>query len=1008
MDKSLNENKKPKKKKSFIKRIFIGLGSAFFLIVILAVLLPYFFKDDIIAMLKDNINENLNAKVEFSDLDISLFKHFPDFSLAIHDISMVNNNAGDTIFEAPEIDLTVDLKPVILSKNKLKIKHFAVLNPNLRLYVDAEGKSNFDIFKADADKSQQEESTGLKDISLKNYIIKNANILYVDKQSNVKLDINALKHEGDGDFSNGIFSLNTHTSIPEITIVQNTIPILKNAKLQAGLDFAIDIDKMFIDIVKSNLRLNDLVLESKGHLILNDDNIDMNMNINAPGNNFKEIFSIIPNAYTKEYDDITAKGFFTFKAGIKGKYVYDTEQYPDFDLSIKSKDGYIKYPDLKIPLENINSDIHIYKKGSIDNTTIDIKGLTFSINNKLNMLKLSVKNLFGNMAFNGKYKGILDLKELSAAFPLNDIKSMNGTINSDVVFALDKNLTRKKLQGDADITRLSLDYNDLPPISLGHAGIDFNDDNIAISLKDMKAGATDFNGNATLDNVLSYITDKAGIVIGLDGKSHLVNADEWLQDGDTEEKEPADKDLMKLLKKQVKFKASLDIDKLIYEDYDMRNISVNAVYNADKLDINGMSLLLSGSRFDIAGTLSNLVEWVFLDNTLQGNMNIESPYFDVDKFMATGQDNTQTSEEMPFELPENMDINLRTGISKLSYEKKKLANLHGNVNIGDRRMSFDDFSVKAFGGDIQLAGSLATVEEKDPLFDIKYKMTGIRYDEIFNSVVTYRKLAPLARYMHGVFDANFKIDGKLTEDLSPVLTSLTATGIVKTIDAYIKSYPPLQHLASKLQINTLKDLKLENTKSIIEIINGAVNVKPFDVTYDGMRFNISGVHKLDQTIDYKIKAIIPRSKIAKVPGGKSVNKGLDYVLSLANSAGAKVGDLQNVKLDIILQGPFDNPKIKIRYAGSEDDELKNSVNNKIDNTVNDAKDKVNEQLDKTQDKIKQKVNQAVDSTKNKAKKELDEQKNKVKDKAKKELEKVDSTVKKKTKKILDKFNPFKK
>ena len=39
--------------------------------------IPYFFKDKIIALIKENINESLYATVDFTDVDISLLRNFP-------------------------------------------------------------------------------------------------------------------------------------------------------------------------------------------------------------------------------------------------------------------------------------------------------------------------------------------------------------------------------------------------------------------------------------------------------------------------------------------------------------------------------------------------------------------------------------------------------------------------------------------------------------------------------------------------------------------------------------------------------------------------------------------------------------------------------------------------------------------------------------------------------------------------------------------------------------------
>jgi uncharacterized protein involved in outer membrane biogenesis len=56
------------------------------LILILA-LVPFFFQDQIEQNLKDNINKNLNAKVEWSDLNLSLLADFPNAEVSLENVS---------------------------------------------------------------------------------------------------------------------------------------------------------------------------------------------------------------------------------------------------------------------------------------------------------------------------------------------------------------------------------------------------------------------------------------------------------------------------------------------------------------------------------------------------------------------------------------------------------------------------------------------------------------------------------------------------------------------------------------------------------------------------------------------------------------------------------------------------------------------------------------------------------------------------------------------------------
>ncbi len=53
----------------------------------------------------------LNAKVEFSDVSLSLFKSFPNLAISVEDLTIINNEPfeGDTVISAKTIGVSVDL-----------------------------------------------------------------------------------------------------------------------------------------------------------------------------------------------------------------------------------------------------------------------------------------------------------------------------------------------------------------------------------------------------------------------------------------------------------------------------------------------------------------------------------------------------------------------------------------------------------------------------------------------------------------------------------------------------------------------------------------------------------------------------------------------------------------------------------------------------------------------------------------------------------------------------------
>ena len=114
-----------KKKKSLVSKI-LKWGSITALVLIIAVIsIPFLFKDKIVVMVTNTINNNINATVTFKEADLSLLKHFPLISLTVNDVVVANKApfVGDTLFNTKELSLSLKLTELFKnSKETLSIK----------------------------------------------------------------------------------------------------------------------------------------------------------------------------------------------------------------------------------------------------------------------------------------------------------------------------------------------------------------------------------------------------------------------------------------------------------------------------------------------------------------------------------------------------------------------------------------------------------------------------------------------------------------------------------------------------------------------------------------------------------------------------------------------------------------------------------------------------------------------------------------------------------------------
>src|SRR5690606_39468387 len=72
--------------------------------------------------------------------------------------------------------------------------------------------------------------------------------------------------------------------------------------------------------------------------------------------------------------------------------------------------------------------------------------------------------------------------------------------------------------------------------------------------------------------------------------------------------------------------------------------------------------------------------------------------------------------------------------------------------------------------------------------------------DVCSSDLTVEKLMPAGKYIAGKMTSNLTVKGKLDQEMSPVLNSLTGAGDLLLIDGVLSKFEPVERLAEKLNI----------------------------------------------------------------------------------------------------------------------------------------------------------------------------------------------------------------
>src|SRR5690606_3969175 len=315
--------------------------------------------------------------------------------------------------------------------NNIKVLGIYLQSPRINALVNKDGIANWDIVKEEEVTIEEDTLSSAFNMSLKKYTIHDGYINYADESSGTYASFEGVEHSGSGDFTQDVFTLQTITNAKAASITQDAIPYLVNTKTDIKAAIIIDNATSTYSFDTDDILLNNLLLKAKGFFqLVNDSTYNMDIRFESPSNDFKDILSLIPSMYKKDFDKLNASGGAAVNGFVKG--TYSPQQMPAYDVKLEVRNGSFQYPDLPKPVTNIQLDLRAHNvDGRMDNTVIDISKGHLEMDKEPFDFRFIFKNPETSQFVDAAVKGKLNLSQVSQFIKLDTGTKLSGLINAD-------------------------------------------------------------------------------------------------------------------------------------------------------------------------------------------------------------------------------------------------------------------------------------------------------------------------------------------------------------------------------------------------------------------------------------------------------------------------------------------------------------------------------------------------------------------------------------------------
>ncbi|MFP4690932.1 MAG: AsmA-like C-terminal region-containing protein [Bacteroidales bacterium] len=593
------------------KKILRITLSILLVLLLLIIILPYAFRGVILDRVKNELNEQLEAEVGFERLRLSLLRDFPDVSVMIEELTVINEIPfeGDTLAAIHRASVTIDLRS--LWREGYEIKRIRLDRPDLRLRFLEDRGANWDIVPTSETVREEPAEPADFRLALRSIQLEDARIFYHDDVLLTYIDVNGLSGVFRGDLTQDVTTLRTQdTGIESLNLRYDRFPILSDINVRLTAELEMDMRDWLFTFRDNEFWMNELPLQFDGVIGLPEEGgTSMDVSFSAARSDFAAFLSMIPAMYTGDFDKLESAGTLALNGRING--LLKDEQIPGFDLSLEVDDGMFRYPDLPSAVSDVEVDAHIANTGStMDEVEVDVPVLRMMLGENPVEARFAMRTPESDPWVDMALHGRVNLGEVGGFFPLEEGTELSGMLESTMeargyLSALDRGEydsfhATGGLQADG-VRAVTAGLTH--PLEMERLEADFRPSRFNLTDFRARMGDSELSASGHIDNMLHYLMEGQMLSGHFDVYSSNLNLNQLFEDMPEEapDDEPMELTVIKV-PGNVNLSLSSRVDRMQFGSMDLANlrgevqvVDQMALLDELRMELLGGELALNGS-----------------------------------------------------------------------------------------------------------------------------------------------------------------------------------------------------------------------------------------------------------------------------------------------------------------------------------------------------------------------------------------------------------------------------
>jgi hypothetical protein len=366
---------------------------------------------------------------------------------------------------------------------------------------------------------------------------------------------------------------------------------------------------MIFTMKDNEVRINQLFLGFDGKVQMMEEGYGLDLSFSSRQTSFKNLLSMVPSIYAKDFEKLTASGTMKFHGKIKG--IYADTSFPSYDIVLEVNEGRFQYPSLPSAVENVAIRANVVNPdGQPNNLTLDLSRFHLEMAHNPIDLKVLLKNPISDPWIKAVILGRLDLAEIKNVYPLGI--NLKGSIRADLslegnISTLEKgNFENFDAKGSLVIDDLFLpDTSTKKDLNISTARLNFSPAYLELANCKINIGANDIAANGKVTNYLGYLLRNTDLKANLNVSSNRLNLDEFVTSGSKSQNDKTQLGIIEV-PKRIDFALNANLNQVVFGKLEMNDIRGEIQVKNQQAFLDNLSLKTLGGLITLKGSYNTI------------------------------------------------------------------------------------------------------------------------------------------------------------------------------------------------------------------------------------------------------------------------------------------------------------------------------------------------------------------------------------------------------------------